>query len=383
MQKQRTYLVGTSKLSLEFGDLTASNADVVVSSDDSDLSMSGGVSEAIRRAAGEQIRVDTLKRTPAKLGDVIVTSAGAMRAKYIFHAVTIGEGYLSHDEVIANVTHRSLRLLRELGLSSIAFPAIGAGVAGFTLETVAATMAETIVGELRRSEAPLAVTIYLFDRFGRMKEIDYIEFFEEVSIRTRGLSTATNFAATAGPTRAEPPVRKVDQQPRNVITKKIFLASSSELREDRKEFEIFVSRKNSDWVDKGVFLRLVVWEDFLDALSHTRLQDEYNKEIRTCDIFVMLFWTKVGSYTGEEFETAFGQFKEINKPFIFTYFKNAAISMGDAKQDDLTSLWNFQKKLKALGHFQTTYQNIDDLKFQFNRQLDKLSEIDFVRLDFN
>jgi O-acetyl-ADP-ribose deacetylase (regulator of RNase III) len=102
MQKQRTYLVGTSKLSLEFGDITASNADVVVSSDDSDLSMGGGVSAAILRAAGEQIRLDISKRTPAKLGDLILTSAGAMRAKYIFHAVTIGEGYMSHDEVIAN-----------------------------------------------------------------------------------------------------------------------------------------------------------------------------------------------------------------------------------------------------------------------------------------
>jgi hypothetical protein len=59
-------------------------------------------------------------------------------------------------------------------------------------------------------------------------------------------------------------------------TQKIFLASSSELREDRREFEIFLNRKNNDWVEKGVFLKLIVWEDFLDAVSKTRLQDEYN-----------------------------------------------------------------------------------------------------------
>ena len=84
-------------------------------------------------------------------------------------------------------------------------------------------------------------------------------------------------------------------------TKKLFLASSSELQEDRKEFEIFIHRKNKEWVEKGVFLKLIVWEDFLDALSPTRLQDEYNKEIRQCDLFVMLFFTKVGPYTAEEF----------------------------------------------------------------------------------
>ena len=52
-----------------------------------------------------------------------------------------------------------------------------------------------------------------------------------------------------------------------------------------------------------------MWEDFLDALSGTCLQDEYNKSIRECDVFVMLLSTKVGKYTEEEFEAAFGQFK--------------------------------------------------------------------------
>ena len=134
-------------------------------------------------------------------------------------------------------------------------------------------------------------------------------------------------------------------------TKRIFLASSSELKEDRKEFEIFINRKNKDWVDQGVFLELIVWEDFLDAVSQTRLQDEYNKKIRECDVFVMLFCTKVGQYTEEEFETAVGQFKATNKPFIFTYFKDAEISTGSANEKDLMSLWAFQEKLDALGHF--------------------------------
>src|SRR5436190_17467384 len=95
----------------------------------------------------------------------------------------------------------------------------------------------------------------------------------------------------------------------SMITRKIFLTSSSELKVERDQFEIFVNRKNNEWVQKGIFLQLVVWEDSLDAMSQTRLQDEYNKAIRECDIFVMLFFTKVGKYTEEEFRTAFGQFK--------------------------------------------------------------------------
>jgi len=161
-------------------------------------------------------------------------------------------------------------------------------------------------------------------------------------------------------------------------TQSIFLASSSELQEDRKEFEIFINRKNKVWVDQGIFLKLLVWEDFLDAVSKTRLQDEYNQAIRECDIFVMLFFTKVGQYTAEEFETAFGQFKATHKPFIFTYFKDAPISTGSINEDDVMSLLAFKKKLKTLGHFVTVYKNIDELKFHFDQQLDKLAATGFI-----
>src|SRR5580693_2284277 len=163
-----------------------------------------------------------------------------------------------------------------------------------------------------------------------------------------------------------------------MITKTIFLASSAELKGDRTEFEIFINRKNNEWIEKGVFLKLVIWEDFLDAMSQTRLQDEYNKAIRECDLFVTLFWTKVGQYTEEEFETAFGQFKSANKPFIFTYFKDAEISVASANKKDLMSLWAFQEKLSSLGHFYTVYKNVDELKFKFNHQLDKLASNGFI-----
>ncbi|MGH8578852.1 MAG: hypothetical protein ACREVK_01570 [Gammaproteobacteria bacterium] len=126
-----------------------------------------------------------------------------------------------------------------------------------------------------------------------------------------------------------------------------------------------------------------MWEDFLDAVAKTRLQDEYNKAIRECDIFVMLFCTKVGQYTEEEFETAFGQFEATSKPFIFTYFKDAEISTGSANKKDLTSLWAFQEKLDALGHFYTVYKNIDGLKFHFNQQLDKLAASGFIELKWD
>jgi O-acetyl-ADP-ribose deacetylase (regulator of RNase III) len=187
--KRRMYHLGRSTLSLEFGDITSSKADVLVSSDDWYLTMGGGVSAAIRRAAGESILLEAAKKIPAKLGDVVVTGAGSLPAKHVFHVITIGEDDAIAEDIVLHATRKALRLLRTLGLSSIAFPAIGAGAAGFAYADVAANMARAIVDELQHSKESIDVTIYLFDRFGRMEPIDYVQFFEEFAARTHGLSS--------------------------------------------------------------------------------------------------------------------------------------------------------------------------------------------------
>ena len=48
---------------------------------------------------------------------------------------------------------------------------------------------------------------------------------------------------------------------------KLFLASSAKLKADRAQFEIFIYRKCKAWINKGIFLHLDIWEDYLDAMS--------------------------------------------------------------------------------------------------------------------
>ena len=110
-----------------------------------------------------------------------------------------------------------------------------------------------------------------------------------------------------------------------VRTIKIFLASSSELEEDRDAFDLYFRQQNDRLRNQGIYLEIVRWENFLDAMSETRLQDEYNKEVKACDIFVSLFFTKTGKYTEEEFDTAHEQFLDTKKPLIYTFFKNAPL----------------------------------------------------------
>jgi hypothetical protein len=78
-----------------------------------------------------------------------------------------------------------------------------------------------------------------------------------------------------------------------------------------------------------------------------------------------------GQFTEEEFDTAHRQFKGTGRPRIYTFFKNAEVHMGDI-DEDVVSLLQFKKKLAGLGHFYTSYNNIEDLKLQFRDQLDKL-----------
>ena len=157
-------------------------------------------------------------------------------------------------------------------------------------------------------------------------------------------------------------------------TIQIFLASSSELIEDRDAIELHLLRMNDDNLgQQGLKLQIVRWENFLDAMSQTRLQDEYNEKAKSCDIFLSLYKTKTGKFTEEEFTAAYAAFRAKRKPIVYTYFKNVPIETASITEE-INTLLAFKKRLSGLGHYPTHYKNIDDLKLQFQQQLHKLIE---------
>ncbi|MGD1860826.1 MAG: COR domain-containing protein [Leptolyngbyaceae cyanobacterium] len=164
------------------------------------------------------------------------------------------------------------------------------------------------------------------------------------------------------------------ERPINEKTIRIFLASSAELRDDRDKFDLYFRQQNDRLRKQGVYLEIVRWENFLDAMSTTRLQDEYNQAIRHCDIFVSLFKTKTGKYTAEEFDVAHHTFQATGKPLIYTYFQKTTVSTSASNRAALMSLWDFQSKLSDLGHFYTEYESTDGLQKHFKDQLDKLQD---------
>jgi O-acetyl-ADP-ribose deacetylase (regulator of RNase III) len=148
--------------------------------------MGGGVSAGIRKAGGNTISLDAAKQIPLQVGDVAVTTAGTLPARFVFHAVTLGPGGATTptQQIIRKTTSKCLGLLKPLGVSSIAFPAIGAGTARFTIDDVAVHMAEIIATDFLARPDHIEATIYLFDRSGQMGPLDFLKFFEEFARRT-------------------------------------------------------------------------------------------------------------------------------------------------------------------------------------------------------
>jgi O-acetyl-ADP-ribose deacetylase (regulator of RNase III) len=201
MHDERTYAFGPSTLTLRFADILESKADVLVSSDDFMLSMGGGISRAISQAAGTGMVLDALKSVPRRLGDVVVTTAGALDARYIFHVVTIGSepddlDDAAIEQVVRRATSRCLNIVDALDVDSITFPALGTGAAGFSVEVAATAMADVIADHLEASSRELDVSLYL-RAYAGMSDMRYIAFFEEFARRRPNIASKLRPARTA------------------------------------------------------------------------------------------------------------------------------------------------------------------------------------------
>lgn len=193
MEQQKEYRINNSTIKVIFGNILDSQAEVVVNSSGSKMTMGGGLTRAIREAGGEVIREDAQTKLPVNVGDAVVTTAGRLRQKYVFHCITIDksidhsntpEGVSDndiHQYIIGHSIDKCLLLLHAMGLTSIAFPAIGAGAAGIPFKKVAEVMAEAIGRNLRKTNKSFSVEIYLYDRFEKMNQWDFLPMFEQFS----------------------------------------------------------------------------------------------------------------------------------------------------------------------------------------------------------
>lgn len=128
------------------GDIAQQSADVLVNAAGTSLQMGSGVAGALRRGAGQQINDEAVSKGPVDLGEAAVTDAYALDAEYVIHAAAMphyGDGKAT-AESIADATRNTLDKADELGAESLVIPALGCGVAGFSLDEGARIIAEVI-----------------------------------------------------------------------------------------------------------------------------------------------------------------------------------------------------------------------------------------------
>jgi serine/threonine protein kinase len=114
------------------GNIVDEAVDAIVSSDDDQLSMSGGVSWAIRQAAGSLIEQEARRYAPVRPGRAVVTSAGNLSARFIFHGITMrfDEDLLPSRDLVLEVMSSCFYHADTLGVRSVAFPLLGTGAGG-------------------------------------------------------------------------------------------------------------------------------------------------------------------------------------------------------------------------------------------------------------
>ena len=157
-------------LRLEEGDITRVEADAIVNAANSALAGGGGVDGAIHRAAGPGVmkELDTIraKSGGCATGDAVVTNAGHLKARYIFHAVgpRYHGGTKGEAGELASCYRKCLQLAAERDLRTVAFPAISTGIYGYPPGEAAEIALREIREFLERPSSVEEVRMVLFGK---------------------------------------------------------------------------------------------------------------------------------------------------------------------------------------------------------------------------
>jgi O-acetyl-ADP-ribose deacetylase (regulator of RNase III) len=175
-----------ARVTLEQGDISEAPTDAIVNAANNDLLLGAGVAGAIRAKGGPQIQQECDRIGPIEVGEAAITTAGRLKARFVIHAASMRLGGRTDEDGLRNSTRNTLRIAAQRGLNSIAFPAIGTGIAGFPLGRCAEVMLAEIRDHLQVNLKPEQVRIVLFD-------------LQALNEFTRVFETMKSKSAKAGP----------------------------------------------------------------------------------------------------------------------------------------------------------------------------------------
>ena len=172
-----TFLPSGQTLQLVQGDITAETTDAIVNAANQYLQHGAGVAGAILRRGGPAIQQESdawvQTHGPVSHAEPAWTSGGNLPCRTVIHAVgpVWGAGgdeaspraFSRADAKLAAAVTGSLRVADELGLISIAFPAIATGIFGFPKERAAGMIFKSIREYFGRPSSLKLVRMVLYD----------------------------------------------------------------------------------------------------------------------------------------------------------------------------------------------------------------------------
>ena len=153
----------TMKVRVIKGDITEAPVDAIVNAANSHLQHGGGVAGAIVRKGGRIIQEESDRIGFVPVGESAATGAGTLPAKYIIHAVGPRWGEGDEEAKLRSAVRSTLTLADKMKLTTLAMPAISAGIFGFPKDRCARIMIEEIDGHASGSTGLASIDIYLMD----------------------------------------------------------------------------------------------------------------------------------------------------------------------------------------------------------------------------
>jgi O-acetyl-ADP-ribose deacetylase (regulator of RNase III) len=158
------------RLIVEVGDITEFSGGAIVNAANSGLLGGGGVDGAIHRVGGPSILAEcrALRSGPLPAGlpagGAVATGAGRLKVARVIHTVgpVWSGGGRGEPGLLASCYRKSLALAAELGLDSIAFPAISTGVYGYPKPLAAKVAFEAISRHVAVNDMPSRIHLVFF-----------------------------------------------------------------------------------------------------------------------------------------------------------------------------------------------------------------------------
>jgi O-acetyl-ADP-ribose deacetylase len=151
------------RIIVQLGDLTEMETDAIVNAANNDLQLGGGVAGTIRRKGGETIQGECNEIGSIPVGGAAITGAGNLKARFVIHAASMQLGGSTSAKDLRSATAIALKIAADKKLKTIAFPAVGTGIAGFPLRECAEIMIEEAVKHLGGVTSIEKIYFILFD----------------------------------------------------------------------------------------------------------------------------------------------------------------------------------------------------------------------------